>query len=128
MSDIAWAPAATLDRIGDVVEDIAGIHLCNLPPSTTLLVRTMNSLYRIVIAHWPEVYVQGGAFFPDLTPAYLDGARLGASCLKVGWIGVGLLVEIRSGGRRILTSRVRTIVTEQSSCSAVPRSAAEVDQ
>jgi hypothetical protein len=128
MSDIAWARAATLDRIGDVVEDIAGVHLCDLPPSTTLLVRTMNSLYRIVIAHWPEVYVQGGAFFPDLTAAYLDGASLGGNCLKVGWIGVGLLVEIRSGGRRILTSRVRAIVTDQTSCSAVQRSAAEVDQ
>jgi hypothetical protein len=128
MSDIAWALVATLDRIGDVVEDNAGVHLCDLPPSTTLLVRTMNSLYRIVIAHWPEVYVQGGAFFPDLTAAYLDGASLGGSCLKVGWIGVGLLVEIRSGGHRILTSRVRAIVTEQTSCSVVQRSAGEVDQ
>ena len=127
MSDISWALAATLDRIGDV-EDTSGVHLCDLPPSTILLVRTMNSLYRIVIADWPEVYVQGGAFFPDLTPAWVDGASVGGSCLKLGWIGVGLLVEIRSGGRRILTSRVRAIVTGQTSCSAVQRSATEVDQ
>jgi len=118
MADKKFARQATLDRFGDVVENIKGLHLRNLPPFTTLLVRTMNSSYRVVITHWPEVYVQGGAFFPDPTSAYLDGANIGGS-LRAGWIGVDLSVEFRSGGRRIVTSRVRAITTEQAPGSVV---------
>lgn len=106
---------ATLDRIGDLVDDTAGVHLRDLPPFTTLLVWTMNSLYRVVVTHWPEVYVQGGAFFPDPTLAYLDGASFGGGCLRVGWIGTGRFVEIRSGGRHIVTSPVLAITIDQAS-------------
>ena len=59
MSDTKFAHAATLDRFVDVVKGVEGVHLRNLPPFTTLLVRTMNSLYRVVIAEGLEVYVQG---------------------------------------------------------------------
>ena len=113
MCDSKSVRGVTLDRIGDLVDDTAGVHLRDLPPFTTLLVWTMNSVYRVIITHWPEVYIQGGAFFPDPTSAYVDGASIGGSCLRVGWIGVGLLVEIRSGGRRIITSPVFAITTEQ---------------
>ena len=119
MSDSKFVRGATLDRIGDLVDDTAGVRLRDLPPFTTLLVWTMNSLYRVVITQGPEVYIQGGAFFPDPTSAYLDGASIGGSCLRVGWIGVGLLVEIRSGGRHIITSPVRAITTEQASSVVV---------
>ena len=112
MSDPKFVPAATPNGIGDFVEDLAGVYLRDLPPFTTLLVWTTNSLYRMVVTRWPEVYVQGGDFFADPTAAYVDGSTSG-SCLRVGWIGVGLLVEIRSGGWRITTSPVRAITTEQ---------------
>jgi hypothetical protein len=115
MSDTKLVRAATLDRIGDLVDDTAGVRLRDLPPFTTLLVWTMNSVYRVVITQWPEVSIQGGAFFPDSTSASLDGASIGGSCLRVGWIGVGLLVEIRAGDRHIITSPVRAITTEQPS-------------
>jgi len=42
--------AVTLDRFGDVVNDIKGVDVRHLPPFTTLRVRTVNSLYRVVIA------------------------------------------------------------------------------
>jgi hypothetical protein len=116
MSDIRLYDAPTR-RLGHVAGQ--GVSLRHLPPFTTLLVRTVNSLYRIVITDWPRVYIQGGAYFPNPTAACLDGASAGGSCLKVGWIGVGLLVEIRSGGRRITTSRVRAITTERGPGSVV---------
>jgi hypothetical protein len=119
MSDSRLLRAATLNRIGDLVDDTAGVHLRKLPPFTTLLVWTMNSLYRVVVTQWPEVYVQGGAFFPDPTLAHVDGASFGGSCLRVGWISAGLLVEIRSGGRHIITSPVLAITTEQASSVVV---------
>ena len=115
MADSKLLRAATLDGIGNLVDDTAGVHLRDLPPFTTLFVWTMNSLYRVVVTQWPEVYVQGGAFFPDPTLAYVDGASIGGSCLKVGWISAGLLVEIRTGGRHIITSPVLAIATEVSS-------------
>ena len=87
MADSKFLRAATLDRIGDLVDDTEGVHLRDLPPFTTLLVWTMNSLYRVVVTQWPEVYIQGGAFFPDPTLAHVDGASLGGSCLRVSWIG-----------------------------------------
>ena len=96
----------------DDLMDGEGVHVHRLPPLTTLLVRTTNSVYRIVVMEGCNIYVRGGEFFPDPTAAQLDGASLGGSALKVGWIGVGLLMEIRATGRRIVTSPVRTITTE----------------
>jgi hypothetical protein len=86
---------------------------------TTLLVWTRNSLYRFVVIEGARAYVQGGTFFPDPTPACLDGATVGGSLLKVEWIGVGFLMEIRAGGKRIVTSPVRAIATEPPRMSIV---------
>ena len=119
MANSKLLSAATLGRIGDLVDDSAGVQLRDLPPFTALLVWTMNSLYRVVVSQWPEVYVQGGAFFPDPTLAQLDGASIGGSCLRVGWISAGFLVEIGAAGRHIITSPVLGITTEQASSLVV---------
>jgi hypothetical protein len=100
-------------------ENIEGVHLKDLPPFTTLLVRTVNSLYRVVVIQGTEVYVQGGSFFPDPTSACLDGASIGGRSIRVGWIGIDLLVEIRAAGRRVITSPVRAITVERTSLSVV---------
>ena len=34
-------------------------------------------------------------------------------CLKAGWIAVGLPMELRVGGRHVVTSPVNAIVTER---------------
>jgi hypothetical protein len=112
MSDGSVVRAATLDRFVEAADQVQGVCLSHLPPFTTLLVQTRNSLYRVVITRWPEVCIQGGAFFPEPTSAFLDGSGGGGSSVRVGWIGVGLVLEIRSEGRRILTSRIRAISTE----------------
>jgi hypothetical protein len=111
MSDSRVVRAAPLDRNDQLLDELTWVQLRDLPPFTTLLVWTTNSLYRVVITHWPEVYVQGGAFFPDSRAVYLDGASVGRNSLRVGWIGVGLSLEFRWGGRRIITSPVRAVTT-----------------
>jgi hypothetical protein len=111
MSDRAPWRAATLDWLSDVLD---GVNLHDLPPFTTLLLRTMNSVYLVVTTPGPEVYVQGGAF-PDRTSAYLEGSAIGGSCLELGWIGVGLRLKLRSRGRRIITSPVLAITVVQAS-------------
>ena len=104
--------SASLDGFVAVSSSGAGVSLADLEPFTTLLVRTCNSLYRIVISQNSAVFVQGGQFFPDVTDARLDGSSAGGSFLKLGWIGVGLRMEICAGGQRIVTSPVRAIHTE----------------
>lgn len=97
----------------DFMDDVQSVHLRQLRPLTTLLVWTRNSLYRVVVTDGCNIYVQGGTFFPKPTSAHLDGASMGSSSLRMGWIGVGLPMEIRAGARRIVTSPVRAIAAER---------------
>ena len=103
---------AAVASVGDLVDDSAGVQLSALPPFTTLLIWTVNSLYRVVVTQWPEVYVQGGDFFPDPTLAQVNTTSAGANRFRVGWISDGLVVQVGSGGRRIVTSPVVAITTE----------------
>ena len=119
MSDTRFVRAITLESFGSVVDDIEGVQLRHLPPLTTLLVRTTNSLYRVVITEAPQVYVQGGAHFPDPTSAWLDATSIGGTGLTADWIGLGLLVQIRAQDRCIMTSPVLGIAAERLSGSVV---------
>jgi hypothetical protein len=101
--------AATLAGFTAAVSTTHGVHLRDLAPMTTLHVHTRNSLYRIIVSANDAVLVEGGEFFPSLTPAHFSGASVGGSFLKVGWIGIGLRMEILVDGRRIVTSPVQDI-------------------
>lgn len=104
--------AATLAGFTAAVATTHGVHLRDLAPMTTLHVQTRNSHYRIIVSSGDAVLVEGGQFFPCLTPAHVSGASVGGSFLKVGWIGVGLRMEILVDGRRIVTSPVLDIVSK----------------
>ena len=101
--------AATLDGFA-MATNGPGVALRQLEPLTELMVETRNTRYRIVVSHEADILIQGGTFFPDPTPAHVEGASLGGNLLKVGWIGVGLRMEIVADGRRIVTTAVRSIV------------------
>ncbi|MGH9256669.1 MAG: hypothetical protein ACRD3C_19085 [Vicinamibacterales bacterium] len=102
--------ACTLDGFTAEVSSCEGLYLRDLEPIATLAVRTMNSLYRLVVLQPPtRVLVQGGAFFPDPTEVTLCGSSLGGSCLKMEWIGPGFRMEIYGPTGRIVTSPVRSI-------------------
>jgi hypothetical protein len=109
--------AATLAGFTTAVASTSGVHLRDLAPMTTLLVRTRNSEYRIIVSSGDAVLVEGGHFFPCLTEARFSGASVGGSFLKVGWIGIGLRMEILADGRRIVTSPVRDIRAPETSRS-----------
>jgi hypothetical protein len=104
---------ATLDGFVESVSETRGVNLRQLDPLTTLRVQTLNSQYRIVITGGTSAIVQGGKFFPDPTPARIDGSGFGGSVLKVAWIGVGLNMEIFANDQRIITSPVRDIVIDE---------------
>jgi hypothetical protein len=102
----------TVEHFANYIANETGVDLHQLPPFTALLVWTRNSSYHIVVMEGCNICVQGGTSFPEATPAYLDGARIGASLLKVGWIAVGLSMEIRAAGKCVVTSPVRAITTD----------------
>src|SRR5215472_12293477 len=103
----------SLNAFLELIHHSEGVELDRLEPLTTLIVRTRNSLYRLIVAKDGDVLVQGGSLFPEPTPARLDGASAGGSLLRRGWIGVGLLMEFYVSGQRITTSRVLAIATER---------------
>jgi hypothetical protein len=104
---------ATLDGFVGALAEAPGINLHDLDPLTTLLVRTRNSTYRVIVSQGTSVIVQGGQFFPDATAARIDGSGFGGSLLKIAWIGVGLRMEIFADGQRIITSPVRDVGVER---------------
>ena len=106
----------TLDGFLTSVSRAKGIGLRQMDAFTTLLVRTRNSVYRITILtpHRYDVLVYGGTFFAEPTRACLNGSRFGGSCLKLGWVGVGLHLEFHAGEQWIITSRVRAVTVEPS--------------
>ena len=77
------------------------------------------SRYRIIVRRDTSAIVQGGRFFPDATPGRIDGSGFGGSFLKVGWIGIGLRMEIFADGRRIITSPVRDISIQRHASATV---------
>ena len=112
------APAYVRRTIDGFAREIAaseGIDIREVEPFTTLLVQTMNSLYRIIPleAGRSRIMVQGGRFFPDLVEAHLVGSTFGGGFMKRHWIGGGLHMEIHSAGERIVTSPVRSFRIEQ---------------
>lgn len=112
---------ATLEGFAKEVSARDGVCLAELEPLTTLLVRTQNSVYRIIVIEGSSVLVQGGQFFPQATAAHLSGSGFGGSMLKLAWVGVGLCMEICQDGQRIVTSSVRTMKVEDDVSRSVPQ-------
>ena len=88
-----------------------GLQLECMQDMDRLTIRTENSTYDVTVicGRTGEILVRGGRFFPEFTPARLDGSSLGGSFLKLRGIYVGFNLEIRSGGKLIITSHVRKI-------------------
>jgi len=107
-----------IDDPADASEYPTILRVDDLEAFSTVLVRTTHSVYRIVTTISSEIYVQGGAFFPDPTPAYLEGSRIAANCLLAGRIGIGGAMMIRTPGYRVITSPVRAVIVQRGRLSA----------
>ena len=104
---------ATLDGFVEATSAGHGMSVLGLEPLTVLNVETRNSVYRIVIRDRNAVFVQGGRFFPETSAAHLAGSTFGGTLLKIGWIGVGMRMEICGADGPIVTSPVRRISVER---------------
>src|SRR5262245_27933730 len=95
---------------------VGAISIDALTPGTILIVHTHNSRYRIALLDEPRVaLVEGGAQFQEPTVVRLEGATVGPTALKMGWILVGFPIEMQRGFARIRSSPVRAV-----SIAAIP--------
>ena len=92
---------------------VHGIDVRRLPEGTVLFVYTHNSRYRIVMTgRGSQATIYGGRYFREDTDVRIEGSALAGSLLKMGWIAVGLFMEVASEDMRVVTSRVHSIVVE----------------
>jgi hypothetical protein len=102
---------ATLDA-WSAQEWTNGVQVDELKEFDTLVVETMHHAYEITVINpaTAEVLIRGGELFPEQTPAFMIGSSKRRSFLKLRGIYAGCAVELLSGSRRIITSRVRSIL------------------
>jgi hypothetical protein len=101
----AWSPSGA---------GLPGVDLRSLPNGTQVVVDTRNSRYRLVMLeeHGCKALVQGGRYFGRETEVDVHGSALAGCPVDDGWVGLGLSLELSLRGKRILTSRVRSIAVE----------------
>ena len=86
-----------------------GVAVGSLTPGTTLEVKTRNTRYVVTLVDGEgHALIKGGSFFPKPTPVHIEGATLGGN-VKLGFIGIGLSLELSIDGRMITTSPVQSV-------------------
>ena len=110
----APATGLTLDAFAVRAACTEGIWINSLEAGTVVTVHTRHSRYRVVVLDRVErrALVSGGTVLPSNTEVRVEGATAGGSMVKIGWIGVGLRLEVSIGRRRITTSRVLAVSVE----------------
>jgi hypothetical protein len=109
--------ASLRQKLGEV-KDQAGLLINELPPQTLLLVRTQNSVYKILIVDPSsgDIIIEGGRKFTKPQSARLNGTTLGGSTIMMGWIKRGGFLEIGGEGLKTwTTSMVDSIIIDNNS-------------
>ncbi len=109
----------TLDGVIEISDELEGVTLETLKPCDTIHVRTRNSDYEVFLLD-PESgrsLVRGGKYFAEPMEATVSGSTFGGSMLRLGWLGVGLRMEICVNGKCVATSPVQELRVEHESLS-----------
>jgi hypothetical protein len=103
-----------LDGIIESSPLLEGVTLTALDACDTIHVRTRNSDYEIFLLDPKSgrALVRGGEYFAEPVEATVSGSTFGGCMLKVGWLGVGLRMEIYVNGQRTVTSPVKSLRVE----------------
>jgi len=83
-------------------------------------VRTRNSDYEIFMLDPKSgrALVRGGEYFAEPVEATVSGSTFGGCMIKMGWLGVGLRMEIYVNGQRTVTSPVQSLCVEHADFGA----------
>lgn len=101
----------TLEGVTKITPELEGVILGTLEACDTIQARTRNSDYEIFLLD-PEsgrALVRGGKYFAEPREAIVSGSTFGGCMLKMGWLGVGLQMEIYANGQRTVTSPVQSL-------------------
>src|SRR5215475_10697630 len=100
-----------LDGVIEISPLLEGVALMAVEVCDLIHARTRNSDYEIFMLD-PEsarALVRGGEYFAEPVEATVSGSTFGGCMLKMGWLGVGLRMEIYANGRRTVTSPVQSL-------------------
>jgi hypothetical protein len=102
------------DNLMKISAGLPGITLESLAPFDSLRVTTLNSDYQIFLLdpRTGRALVEGGCF-PEPVEAVVNGSNFGGSTLKVGWIGIGLRLEMWVDNRLVSTSPVQSFYVQR---------------
>lgn len=98
-------------------EKDGGIFLKDVPNNHIIEAHTQNSVYTIAVIdkEKSKVAIQGNnkhLIQPEV--CYLRGSTFGGSMIKVGWIGVGMRLEVNLAASRIITtSTIKTVKVKE---------------
>lgn len=108
-------PFGTLDEFALDPGCTRGIAIDSLQPGTHVIVGTEHSCYRLVVTDPSRrrATITGGKMFTDPTDVRIDGATIGGSAIKSGWIGVGMRMELTAGLKRVTTSCVKVLAVDK---------------
>jgi hypothetical protein len=106
--------AASTEMIfsGDIV-------LERLEPFDTILLRTHNSDYRILLLdpYSGRALVEGGAYIDEPTEALVRGSAAAGDVFKGGTVSVGSRLEMWVGERAFLTSPVKSVCVKHNAAA-----------
>ena len=125
IADLAMGPAGaprmhgiprcgTLEGLTDISRSLKGVDVATLAPFDTIVVRTVNSNYRMFLLD-PETgraLLDGGRQITEAVEGRVIGSSFGGSILRTGWIGVGLRMEACVDDKYIRTSPVQSLCVE----------------
>ena len=99
---------------GSVVSSQSELSLKELQPFDTIVVRTLNSDYRILLLDpkTGRVLVEGGKRLIEPREGFLIGSVLHGSQYKLDSIAVGYHLELWVDGKNMRTSRVESASVE----------------
>lgn len=101
----------TLEEMSERTAGIEGVTLEALEPYVTIRVQTHNSDYEIFLLDpkTGRALVRGGRYLQEPVEAIVNGSTLGGCMLKIGWLGVGLQMEIYVNGCQLVTTPVQAL-------------------
>jgi hypothetical protein len=104
-----------LEDLVDSTQD--GIALDTLAPFDTISVQTRNSNYRIFLLDptTGRALVEGGRHFVEPVEALVNGSTHNGVTFRLGWIGIGMRLELITHGKIASTSPVQSFHIEKSS-------------
>lgn len=104
----------SLEGLTKISGSLQGIELATLEPFDTIVVRTVNSQYRILLLDpaTGRALLDGGRQITEAVEVRVVGSSFGGSILRTGWIGVGLRMEACANDRYIRTSPVQSLCVE----------------